>query len=172
MKFRIVWLFLMATICSIQGCVNDNDPKGPLLTVGDHLPQFSVEMSDGLKISTADFIGKAGVIVFFNTNCSDCREELPVIQQLWEEFKNNPDILIIPIAREEKKDEIETYWKENNLSMPFSPQDNKDIYNLFAPSVIPRIFITDREGIIIFSSGDSDMPGFSQLKNIIESILS
>ena len=55
--------------------------------------------------------------------------------------------------------------------MPYSPQDNRDIYSLVAPSVIPRIYIADRTGKIVMAYDDSDMPSLSALKQVINSIL-
>lgn len=158
----------MVLTCTTQGCISDDDPKGPALSVGDRLPKFAVTLSNGEEVSTTSLHGKVGVIVFFNTGCSDCREELPVIQQLWEEYKDDGGVVIAPIAREESRESIESYWRESNLSMPYSPQDTKDVYLLFAPSVIPRIYISNPEGMITFTSDDSDMPGLSQLKEAIE----
>lgn len=161
----------MALVCSLQGCINDEEPQGITLKPGDSLPVFSVTLSDGTTVSNTTLIGKVGVIVFFNTGCSDCRKELPVIQQLWDELQDNPEVVIALIAREESKSEIEEYWLANNLTMPFSPQDNREIYSLFAPSVIPRVFISNPAGIITFSSGDADMPSLSDLKSAVNSAL-
>lgn len=161
----------MLFVCTTQGCVTDDDPKGTALTVGESLPKFSVTLTDGTIVSDATLTGKIGVIVFFNTGCGDCRRELPVIQQLWEIYKDNPQIVIAPIAREESLESISTYWDQNGLTMPFSPQDNKDVYLLFAPSVIPRIFITDPRGVIRFTSDDSDMPSLDALEKVINSLL-
>lgn len=160
----------MMFVCTSTGCVTDDDPKGPSLSVGEPLPQFSVAMNNGEIFSTTSLAGKIPVIVFFNTGCSDCRKELPVIQQLWEKYQDSTEVVILPIAREETEEEILQYWNENNLSMPFSPQDNKEIYNLFAPSVIPRIYIADKSGKIIYSFDDSYLPSLEELISDIESV--
>ena len=167
MSFKALFSLLMMIVCTTSGCVSDNDPQGPSLQVGDSLPQFTVEMNTGTIISTSSLLGKTSVIVFFNTDCGDCRKELPVIQQLWEKYKETPDVEIIPIAREESASQIEEYWKENNLTMPYSPQDNREVYSLFAPSVIPRIFIADKEGKITATFDDQNMPG---LETLVEKI--
>lgn len=158
-------------ICTTTGCISDDDPEGPSIAIGDKLPEFSVTLNNGEEISTGSLYGKVSVIVFFNTGCSDCRNELPVIQQLWESFKDNPQVAIVLIAREENETEIEEYWKANGLTMPYSPQDTREIYNLFAPSVIPRIYVADRKGIIIAAYGDTDMPSHTILEEIIKSCL-
>ena len=164
-------LFILLSIFLFQGCVNEDEPSGGNIEINDMLPQFSVQMNDGNIITTQDFLGKIGVIMFFNTNCPDCREELPVIQELWEKYKENDEILIVPISRDESLEEILEYWTNNNLNLPFSPQNNREVYSLFASSIIPRIYISDKMGKIVFMSGDDDMPSYKQLSNFIESIL-
>ena len=158
----------MLIVCTTQGCISDDDPQGTALQPGDSLPSFSATLTDGTVVSNTSLAGKVGVIVFFNTDCSDCRQELPVIQQLYDRVSQNPDVVVAPIARAESQDKIQQYWNDNGLSMPFSPQDNKDVYLLFAPSVIPRIFISNRQGVITFSSGDTDMPDLDTLLAEIE----
>lgn len=159
----------MMFVCTTQGCISDDDPKGEALKVGDTIPEFTVDLSDGSTVSSESMRGKTGVIVFFHTDCVDCREELPVVQKLWEAYKENPDVVFAVIARQESQEQIAKYWEENGLTMPYSPQDTKDVYLLFAPSVIPRIFITNPKGVITFTSGDTDMPSLELLKEAVES---
>ena len=156
-----VCAFLFSAIF-LSGCIND-EPAVKSLEVGDALPQFSVEMSDGSVVSTASMKGKNGMIVFFNTACPDCRKELPEVQKVWEIFQDNPSVVIAAIAREEGEAEIRKYWEANSLTIPFSPQENREVYSLFATSVIPRIYICDPSGKIIFTSGDVDMPNAETL---------
>ena len=163
-KYLSILYILLA--CSLQGCLSD-EPKGTALKPGDSLPFFGVELSDGKIVSNASLVGKVGVIVFFNTDCPDCQKELPVIQKLWDELKDDFQIVIAPIAREENAQHIASYWSKNNMTMPYSPQESRAIYNLFASSAIPRIFISNPDGVITFASDDTDMPSLDDLKNAI-----
>ena len=170
--FNSLLTLFMAIVCTSQGCISENEPQGTALSVGDSLPLFSVILNDGTLVDNSSLEGKVAVIVFFNTGCSDCRKEFPVIQMLWELYKDNPEVVIAPIAREESEEDIASYWEANGLTMPYSPQENRDVYNLFAPSIIPRIYITGRNGIILFSSGDADMPDLEKLKTEVTKALS
>lgn len=167
---RILYVVFMLLVCSTQGCISDNEPQGSSISVGEALPSFSVVMNNGETISNSSLTGKVSVIVFFNTDCGDCRKELPVIQQLWEQYKQDESVSIIPIAREESELKIQKYWHDNNLSMPFSPQENRMVYNLFAPSVIPRVYVANPHGIItaIFDD-DKNLPSLETLEMAIES---
>lgn len=159
----------MSIVCTTAGCISEDEPQGPSISVGEPLPQFSVEMNDGTVISTESLRGKVAVIVFFNTDCSDCRKELPVIQQLWNEVKDNPSVQVVPISREESATDILTYWEANSLTLPFSAQETREIYSLFAPSVIPRTYVSNPDGFITYAYDDSDMPSLKDLLSAIDS---
>ncbi|MCH5241986.1 MAG: TlpA family protein disulfide reductase [Muribaculaceae bacterium] len=165
----LIKLFFWLGLLLVSSCVNDNEPAGGNVSLYDKLPQFSIVMNTGETFNTQNLMGKISLIMFFNTNCPDCQKELPVIQELWEIYAEDDNVVIIPISREEGEEEILEYWTENNLSLPFSPQENRDIYSLFAKSIIPRIYISDRNGTVVFMSGDENMPSLGKLTATIES---
>ena len=171
MALKLFYPLIMLLVCTTQGCISDDEPQGPSLKAGDSLPHFSVTFDNGVAVSTESLIGKVPVIVFFNTNCADCRKELPVVQRLYDTFQDSPKVEVLPISREEGQEEILRYWEANNLSMPFSAQENRDVYSLFAPSVIPRIYIADTQGVIKVCYDDSDMPALETLIFVISGLL-
>lgn len=168
---RCLFSLLMLFACTTQGCISDKEPEGPSLTVGDSLPDFSVEMNTGELVSTSSLRGLVSVIVFFNTGCPDCQKEFPVIQQLWDYYEENEDIRIVAISREESAQDIQAYWDSHNLTFPYSAQETRDVYSLFAPSVIPRIYISNQECVIQAQYDDTDLPSFEILKNTIEKLI-
>ncbi|MCH5240502.1 MAG: TlpA family protein disulfide reductase [Muribaculaceae bacterium] len=163
-------LLLMSCLTLLSACVNDNEPSGPSLSVGDPLPSFSVVMNDGETVSNISLLGKTSVIIFFNTACPDCQKELPVVQQLWEIYEDDPNIKIIAIAREENEKKISDYWNQNNLTIPWSPQESREVFSLFAPSIIPRIYISDSQTIIRDIFTDNPLPSLETLLTSLESI--
>ena len=152
-------------VCSLQACISDEPRQGTDLLPGDSLPVFSVTLTDGSVISNKSLEGKRSLIVFFNTSCPDCQQELPVIQEIYDIIKDDDRFVCLAISRQEGEESVEEYWAANNFTIPVSPQLSRDIYNLFASSGIPRIFISDTTGIITFASSDVDMPDFQSLLN-------
>lgn len=138
-----------AVMCVLMsGCIKDELPEEHSLQPGDRVPAFSVTMSDGSTFRSSELQGKRGMIVFFNTECPDCRRELPKVQQAYDRVKDDPDYKVICIAREEEKEEIAAYWSENGLTLPYSPQSDRSVYNLFATVSIPRVYITNQDSVI------------------------
>lgn len=138
-----------AVMCVLLwGCIKDDLPEEHSLAIGDRVPVFSVTMSDGSTFRSSELRGKRGMIVFFNTECLDCRRELTKIQQAYDRVKDDPAYKVICIAREEDEEEIAAYWRENGLTLPYSPQSDRKVYNLFATVSIPRVYLTDRDSVI------------------------
>ncbi len=126
--------------CTSEGTYEVDD-KHSLIKVGDKLPSFTIQMNDGASLSTSSLEGKPSVIVLFRTTCSDCQRELPVIQSLCEAYGH--DVNFVCIGRAEETDVVDAYWTENRLTIPYSPQSDKTVYNLFATQTIPRVYISD-----------------------------
>ncbi|MCH5225723.1 MAG: TlpA family protein disulfide reductase [Muribaculaceae bacterium] len=168
---RIRSIFYLVVIgffsIAIGGCVNDKEPDGPNLAAGDMLPEFSVVMNNGTLVSTSGLKGKTSAIIFFNTGCFDCRRELPVVEKLWLAFKDSPEVEIIPISREETAEDIKSYWDENGFTMPWSAQENREIYSKFAASGIPRIYISNPSGVITSVYDDFDLPSLQTLTSAL-----
>lgn len=125
----------------LAGCFTEPE-GGVLLKVGDSMPRFEAVTLEGDVVSPETLRGSESVIVFFNTDCSDCRRELPVIQQQ-ADIEIPLGVKYICISREEGSESVEAFWKEQGLTMPVSAQATRDIYSRFAKSGIPVSFRFD-----------------------------
>ena len=156
-------VYALLTICCLTSCIKDRIPQGADLEVGARLPEFSVTMNDGSTVSTADLLGDISCIVFFHTGCPDCRKTLPLIQELYDRYGNGTARFVC-ISREEGAGPVAEYWSANGYTIPYSAQDDRRIYNLFATFAVPRIYISDRDGIIRSIWTDSPIPTFGELE--------
>lgn len=134
-------LVSIAAVFSLAACVNDPE-GGVLLEIGDAMPWFEAVTLDGDTVTPESLAGDESVIVFFNTECSDCRRELPQIQHK-ADSEMPLGVRYICISREEGREKVERYWSENGFTMPVSPQTTRDIYSRFAKSGIPVTFRFD-----------------------------
>lgn len=133
---------------ALTACVYDEDEPEYSLAPGEPLPDFSVTLLNGEVFSTAGLPG-SGIanllIVFFNTDCSDCQHDLPLVQELYDEILADETLgrntRLICVAREEDAASVRNYWEANNLTLPVSPQPDRTIYNLFASIGIPRLYL-------------------------------
>ena len=160
-------MFVLAVLSSCISDDSDKDSQGVNLVVGDSLPTFQVTMNDGSTIRTSDLLGGVSMVVLFSVDCGDCRMELPEVQRLWNQQLGVPIVLI---ARENTEEVIRSFWQQAQLTMSYSPQSDRKVYSLFASSRIPRIYISDAQGVIRFSHADDAMPTAEQLADEIKAI--
>ena len=138
--------------------------------VGDRLPDFEVVMNDGSVVD--DDILSEGVAVgmFFHTSCPDCQQALPRMQQIYDEYISK-GVYFAFISREEGVVDIESYFKEKGLKLPYSAQNDRKVYEQFAQTRIPRIYICEKGGSIRYIFTDDPVPTYDLLKSSLDSVI-
>ena len=168
---RIYSSFFIGICLILTACIRDNVAYGEAgIAPGDTLPEFHVELNDGSELSTSDLRGKVSVLVFFHTGCPDCQQELPVIQALYERYRGNPSVGIYCISREESAGEIERYWEAHGLTLPYSAQEDRSVYNLFSEQGIPRVYVSGADLLVYSVYSDNPIAGLTQLIEDIENM--
>ena len=66
-------------------CIKEKQ-TGADLVIGDSIPDFTVTMNDGTKMSGAYLREGVSCIVFFTTLCPDCQQTLPHVQRIYDEY--------------------------------------------------------------------------------------
>ena len=167
-QVTLILTILCAFLCS-SGCIKDK-VEGVELKVGERLPKFSVVMSDGSQVSDESLLGSVSCVMFFHTSCPDCQRTLPVVQQVYDEYAQN-GVLFVLISREQTSRSVRAFWAQEKLDMPFSAQSDRTVYNKFAQSRIPRVYICDKDGIIRYIYTDDPTPTYENLNDSISSLL-
>ena len=162
---RLCAVFLAAAVLC-TACIKDRE-RGADLGVGDSLPKFTVTMNDGTKVGTDNLQEGISCIMFFTTVCPDCVKALPHMQRVYDEYVSQ-DVTFAMISREEGPERVEQHWESEGLSMPYSAQTDRKVYELFASACIPRVYIS-MNGIIktVFTDTPS-APVYEDLKASIE----
>ena len=127
-------------------------------------------MNDGEVVTEDSLTGNVSVLMFFHTSCPDCQQALPRVQEIYNEYSSK-GVNFALVSRECGKDEIEAYWRENCLDLPYSAQDDRKVYNMFATSRIPRIYISDENGTIRYIFTDDPVASYDDLKSALESLI-
>ena len=161
-------VILLSALCILNSCIKEKT-SGNDLKPGDRLPEFSVTMSDG-RIVTDESLGEGvSCIVFFYTACPDCQKALPEIQKIYNDYSAS-GVSFVLISREETIDTVLPYWQKNEFSMPFSAQSDRRIYELFATTRVPRVYLV-KDGVIMSVFTDDPVPGYDTLSGALRILL-
>lgn len=159
----------MIAVLSLFSCIKEK-PKGADLDAGDMIPDFTVAVSDGTSLTGALLRDGVSCIVFFTTICPDCRETLPHVQKLYDEYADK-GVRFAIISREDGYESVSTYWMEQGFTMPYSAQSDRTVYELFARSRVPRVYIC-RDGVIKYIFTDQPAnPTYEVLRAVLEEML-
>ena len=167
MLMKNVWFILVVLLLS--SCIKEGK-AGRDLRVGDRLPEFEVKMNDGTVISDEILKNNVSVVMFFHTSCPDCQQALPRMQQIYDEYASK-DVLFALISREEGSDEVKAYFDAKGLNMPYSAQNDRKVYEKFAQTRIPRIYINEKGGIIRYIFTDDPVPSYDELKSSLDAVI-
>ena len=150
-------------ICMLTGVVScvHQDLKSKDIQPGDRIPAFQIVMEDDSSLSSKELSGSPALLLFFHTSCPDCQRTIPVVQAVYEEF--GKEARFVAISRAQEARDIRSWWDAHGITLPFSAQQDSKIYNLFASSRIPRVYVIDRNGVIQAAYDDNPCPSYGDL---------
>lgn len=164
-----IQIYLLTAVLSLTSCIKEKQ-TGADLSVGDRIPDFTVEVSDRTTLTGALLREGVSLIMFFTTECPDCQETLPVVQTLYNEYIGQ-GVKFALISREQSEDSISSYWLSQGFTMPYSAQSDRAVYELFARSRVPRVYIC-RDGVIKYIFTDKpSIPTYELLSASLEEVL-
>ena len=117
---------------------------------------YEFELTDqfGNTHKLEDYKGKVIFLNFWATWCGPCRNEMPEIQKLYEEYAaqgDSAEVAIIGVAGpgmggDGSKEEITAFMEENGYTYPVLMDETGEMFSYYGISAFPTTFMIDREG--------------------------
>ena len=117
---------------------------------GEKIASFKASDMTGKKVQLKDLIGKVVVLNFWFINCPPCRKEIPELNKLVAQYADNPDVVFVAIALDERYD-LKKFLKDN----PFNYRivdDGRYYANQYNLNLYPTNVVVDRTGVVKFNA--------------------
>lgn len=124
---------------------------------GTTVPEFELPLLGGGTMTHEDLAGKPVVMNFWASWCTPCREEAPMLEELWQEHSD--DILFLGVNTKDNELGARYFVDDYDITYPvvLDPREtlagDLDVYGL------PQTFFIDHEGRFL---GGSDTEAVSE----------
>ncbi|WP_139957287.1 TlpA family protein disulfide reductase [Flavicella sediminum] len=116
--------------------------------IGSTAPKYRFRTLSGEKITSKSTLGKIVVLNFWFTTCPPCRSEIPHLNTIKEEFKDDPNVVFIGVALDDKS-RLNSFLKKTKFDYGIV-SDGRFEAKLFDVPAYPTNIIIDQAGKIQF----------------------
>jgi len=92
-------------------------PSIEQLKDGASMPDFTLPDPGGNKLSLKDFRGKIVMLNFWASWCDPCREEMPSMERLYQEFRDKGFVVLAVNVRDKREDAL-AFMRKFNVTYP------------------------------------------------------
>ena len=150
--------------------IEDEVAATTLIHAGDMAPDFTVEMLDGSNVTLSALQGKPTLLIFWATWCPPCREELAHLQKGVIDVYGDK-INVLPVSRGEKREVVEEYITKMGYKFAVGLDGEQAAYKLYATNYIPRCFVIDAKGEVLYSGVGYDETVAQEVKEALDKAL-
>jgi cytochrome c biogenesis protein CcmG/thiol:disulfide interchange protein DsbE len=164
-------LVLMAGIlmvAAVIGLALIRNARGPLES--GQAPDFSVITFSGQTLRLSELRGQVVVLNFWASWCLPCREEAPVLEQIWQQYGAR-GVTVIGIAWSDIESDSLAFMQEFDLSYANAPDTGTRIGDDYSIRAVPETYIIDRDGSITHRLIGTSAITVDNLSRILNSLL-
>jgi len=128
-----------------------------MLKVGDTAPDFTLTDIEGNSYTLSEHNGKARLLVFWSIFCEPCKAEMPLIQRLYEEYKDRGfDVISIAMDGQPMVKSIQGLTKQLGYTFPvfidvLTEDESFAVADPYGVAGTPTLYMLDAAGKVTFS---------------------
>jgi len=145
-------LVALIPLLPLVGCSDQPQSSQPTQTVnfiGKPAPDFSLTDMQGQRVTLAQFHGKVVILNFWATWCPPCREEMPSMERLSQQFKDQGLVILAVNIEQNGYPAVSSFLKRTPYSFPILLDINAAVQNLYQIYRFPESFLIDRNGNVV-----------------------
>ncbi len=147
---------------------------GYIVKIGQQMPDITMKLTDGTKITTNDLKGKVVMLQFTASWCGVCRRKMPHIEkEIWQKHKNNSNFALIGIDMDEPLKTVKKFASDMEITYPLALDPGGKIFYTFAAkgAGVTRNVIIDRSGKIVYMTRLFKEEEFNEMVEVIDLLL-
>jgi cytochrome c biogenesis protein CcmG/thiol:disulfide interchange protein DsbE len=140
----LIWIFVSAdrTGSSTSG-------KIPAPQAGFLAPDFELKSLAGERVKLSDLRGQAVLINLWATWCPPCREEMPTLEKMYNEYKDQGFVVLgVNMTHQDDTQAVGLFVEKYGLTFPILLDETGVVANTYQMKSLPSSFFINRDGIV------------------------
>lgn len=116
---------------------------------GNRAPDFTLQAIDGKKITLSELRGKKVIVNFWATWCQPCKDEMPYIQEIHQEWSDKGvTVLAVAVNKNQALAGVEQFIRDTGYTFAVLFDSKGEVAELYQVSEIPKTVLIDADGIV------------------------
>jgi peroxiredoxin len=126
-------------------------PAGAL--VGQPAPDFALRSWDGHNVRLSEHLGEVVLINFWATWCGPCRQEMPLLDEIYGKYRRAGLVLFsVNLDEADNLEAAREMASTLRVSYPVLFDARKEVSRAYQASTMPLTVLIDREGVVRYVS--------------------
>jgi len=144
---RAVRAVALAFVIACSG--DERDPKVRSAEIGQPAPVYRTISLDGDSVSLHDARGRVVLMNVWATWCHPCRDEIPVLQALHEQYAaRGLDLIGVSVDARGEEATIREFAGDFRMTYPLWLDPDERVQSTFFARGVPATFLIDRAGVL------------------------
>lgn len=140
----LAWIFVSADRAGTSTAGEIPAPREGFLA-----PDFSLNTPDGATFTLSNLRGQPVLVNLWATWCPPCRAEMPAIQKLYDEYKDQGFVVLaVNMTYQDNPSAVAPFMQNNGLNFPILLEETGKVAEKYELRSLPSSFFIDRNGII------------------------
>jgi len=122
-------------------------PFLPWLALHYKLPELNLPGLDARTWTNANYQGKTTLVYLWASWCGPCWPHLPVVQALYNEIKDRPDIQVVGLSIDDDPEKLRAFMREKNYTFPVMV-GKAYVEQLLPHPILGQTWIVDKTGSV------------------------
>lgn len=112
-------------------------------------PDFTLKTREGESVNLADLKGKVVMINFWASWCAPCRQEMPFLDAMYEDF-HRAGFVLLGVNLDQNSAAAEKFLADVPVTFPVLMDPKGEVAKLYKNRAMPSSFFIDREGQLAY----------------------
>lgn len=113
--------------------------------LGAPAPDFTLKSQTGQNVKLSEQVGNVLLINFWASWCSPCREEMPLLEEIHQKYKDL-GFSVLAINVDENTELADKFLSTINVTFPVLYDNSAKVSQLYDVDAMPTTVIVDRDG--------------------------